>query len=189
MVLPSLADVLIVIIFIIPGFLAFYIFRWIGAYGKDFTEFEITTWSLIFSIVIIFVFTIFTGLTDIDSIRDEFFYPENFAILFGSAIGISLLSGYIFRIFRKGHVLSDPWEIAIKQYKSGSWLLVYTKSGQEYRGWYKVVGITRHSLAMDNVTQFIRNQSGEITKELNLKGLLLFNDDDIARIVFIGRGN
>jgi hypothetical protein len=171
LVLPSLADTLIIIIFIIPGFLAFYIFRWIGAYGKDYSEFEITTWSLIFSVVIIFGFTIFTGLTDIDSIRDEFFYHENFAIFF--------------RIFRKGHVLSDPWEIAIKEHKSGSWLLVYTKNGQEYRGWYRVAGITRHSLAIDNVTQFIRSQSGDITKELKLEGLLLFNDDDIARVVFI----
>lgn len=185
MVLPSLADILIIIIFIIPGFLAFYIFRWIGAYGKDYSEFEITTWSLIFSIVIIFGFTIFTGLTDIDSIRDQFFYPINFGILFGSTIGISILSGYIFKRLRKGHVLSDPWEIAIKEHKSGCWLFVHTKNGQEYRGWYRIAGITKHSIAVDNVTQFIRNQSGDIVRELKINGLLLFNDDDIARIVFV----
>ena len=128
-------------------------------------------------------------MTDIDSIRDELFYPENFAILFGSTIGVSVLLGYIFRIFRKGHVLSDPWEIAIKEHKSGCWLFVYAKNGQEYRGWYRVAGLTRHSLAIDNVTQFMRNQTGEITRELSLEGLLLFNDDDIARVVFVENRN
>jgi hypothetical protein len=110
-----------------------FIVRRLVAHDKVLSDFELTVWSAI----VILVFVSVTGLTNIDLIRDNFFRPQYFGTLFTLAIGIGALIGYLFRLLRKGRALGDSWTIPMVHYmKHGSWVIVITKSGQEYYGKY-----------------------------------------------------
>jgi hypothetical protein len=187
MTLPSLADALIVIVLVIPGFITFFITSFIGSYGRKLSDFQMTTWSFIFSVIVLFPFTTITGLTNIDKIRDEFFYPKNFAIIFGLTIAIGIGSGLILRRIRKGHVLGDPWEIAMTRYRHRKdvWIKVITKTGQEYTGKLRAAGIVdKRGLLMNSPQQVIRDSSGKITNRMTIFKEMIFREDDIARVFF-----
>ncbi len=187
MVLPSLADAIIVIVLVVPGFISFFIMCFIGSYGKKLSDFQRTTWSFIFSVVVLFPFTAITGQTNLDKIRDEFFYPTNFMILFGLTIGIGICSGVILRRVRKPRVLSDPWKLAMTSYRSNTnvWIKVITKTGQEYIGKLRAVGLfNRKELIMSSPEQIIRDVNGNITNRMIIFEEVLFREDDIARVFF-----
>ena len=97
MVLPSLSDALIVVILLIPGFITFTIIRWLGQYGSKLSEFQISVASLSLSMVIIFFYSLITGITNLDILRDKFFITENYLILF-----VNLLKVIFYRIL---HIL------------------------------------------------------------------------------------
>jgi hypothetical protein len=101
MVLPSLADALIVIVLLIPGFIAFWITKRIGKFNRPLSEFETSVWSFVFSAVILFFFTLITNLSDLDLIRQQFFYPKNFGVLFVITCIIGLGGGLIFKLSNK----------------------------------------------------------------------------------------
>jgi hypothetical protein len=98
MVLPSLADALIVIVLLIPGFIAFWVTKRVGKFNRPLTEFETSVWSFVFSAVILFIFTLVTNLSDLDKIRQEFFDPKIFGVLFVITGIIGLGGGAIFNL-------------------------------------------------------------------------------------------
>lgn len=71
MELPSLADILIVIILIIPGFITFYIITKISVIEQKFSDFETTIWSIFLSLFIYIPFSFLIGVSSIDAIRDD----------------------------------------------------------------------------------------------------------------------
>jgi hypothetical protein len=202
LVLPSLADALIVIILLIPGFIAFFIFKRLGSYGGTLTEFETTVWSFFFSAIVVFVYIIVTKLTDIDAIRDHFFDPLNFGILFVITMLVALISGYLFKIKRVGYSLGEPWIQFSKEYtervrNSPNFyftLTVITKDGQEYegaaRGWG---GRDNKEILLDYPYQIIRDDLGNKLQKIQLgtenqeasndTSKILFRSDDIARLI------
>jgi hypothetical protein len=116
MVLPSLADALLIIVILIPGFISFGLVKRLGVFSKPLPEFEITIWSFVFSIIILFIFILITGLNDIDKIRDQFFYPYNFGLIFGVAVLVGLLTGFLLKRLRINRTLEDSWEFTMKNY-------------------------------------------------------------------------
>jgi hypothetical protein len=189
MTLPSLADALIVIVLLMPGFITFFLIRRISAIGKELSEFENIISSVIFSIIVLVPFAIFTGLDNIDKIRDGLFQPLNVSILFAVSIAIGIGIGFIYKRFRKNYRLGDPWEVMMKYYtskKNGAWITVITKDSKEYKGALRHAGISDDSreIVLNRPIQIFRDASGESTSEMEVGQELLFTEDDVARISF-----
>jgi hypothetical protein len=188
-VLPSLSDAIIVVILLVPGFVAFSIIRRLGAFGKGFSEFETVAWSVLFTIIVFMPFTAITGLTDFDKIRDGFLYPYNIAVLFISTLGVGFGIGTISRRLRKHYSQGDPWEILMTRNKNGSWVTVITKDGKEYMGWYFMSGIgsDKRELVLLEPSQILREPDGDYSDKMRIGDKVIFKEDDIARIFFYDR--
>lgn len=119
MALPSLGDVIFVIVLLIPGFIALRIFRWLAIFEKEMKEYQSILWSLLYSLFIYAVFSWHTGIGDIDSIRNYMLIPENLAEILVLGLTFGLISGLIVRLaFRRGtFVRGDCWEVSMKQAK------------------------------------------------------------------------
>jgi small nuclear ribonucleoprotein (snRNP)-like protein len=114
MIIPSLADALIVIVLLIPGFITFWIVKRIGQFNRPLSEFETSVWSFFFSAVILLFFTWITGLSDLDLIREQFFYPINFSTLFVITGVIGLVGGIIFKIICRDRTREESQPYALK---------------------------------------------------------------------------
>jgi hypothetical protein len=171
----------------VPGFIAFKIIVKLGVAKRKYSDYETTLWSFAFSAGILAIFTTITGLTSIDTIRDQFFYPINFVVLFGLTFAAGLIPGMALRQLRKRFEDGDPWSIAMKHYAlTGSWVKVITKTGEEYTGKYRYAGIEddARELMITTPKQIIRNKDGTITNEFEIGKELLLTESDIARVFF-----
>ena len=75
--LPSLADVILVIVLLIPGFIALSLFRWFAILERKLSDYQLIIWSLFFSLFIYAIFSWHTGISSIDSMRDSMLIPGN----------------------------------------------------------------------------------------------------------------
>ena len=115
MALPSLEDIVFIIVLIVPGFFAFILFKKIGMREKQVSEFESTIWSLFASLAIYAVFGYFTGIFNLDSIRENILNPINIASIFALAIAFGGGFGLLVRLlFRRGFKSGACWETCIK---------------------------------------------------------------------------
>ncbi len=184
--LPSLADALLVIILLIPGFISLTLIRWFGAFGSKLSEFQATIGGFIFSMLILFLYTSITGFTDIDQIRDNFFNPKYYALLFGLAIACGTIIGISTKIWRRNHDRLDPWKGTITKCKKAPWLIVITKDGSEYKGIMTKAGIEEErSIIISNPVQIVRDDFKVVKAEIPYGLKLLFKEEDIARIMFL----
>src|SRR3990172_5063421 len=71
MVLPSLLDVFIVIVLVLPGFVAFSIAKFLAVFERKLEEFETVVWSLLLSLLIYGLFSLATEVTDFDTLRER----------------------------------------------------------------------------------------------------------------------
>lgn len=189
MALPSLADILLVVVLLVPGFVAFILFKKIGIREKQPSDFEATIWSLFVSLVIYAVFGFITGLSNIDVIRDNIFIPFNIALIFGLAILFGGSFGILARLlFRRGYQTGDCWEACIKSAaRQGSYVLVYTADGKEYKGelWLGGVSEAPKEIVLRNPKVVLRDSNWNITDEFGTGSAIFFNENDIRRIVFL----
>lgn len=100
MALPSLADVIFVIVLLIPGFIALSLFRWFAILERKLSEYRLVLWSLVLSLFIYAMFGWYTGITDIDSIRDNMLMPQNLAKILALSLTFGIVPGLIVRIVR-----------------------------------------------------------------------------------------
>lgn len=186
--LPSLADVILVIIIIMPGFISLCLFRWLAVYERKISNNELTLMSLVCSFFIYGIFSYLTGISDIDKFRDNIFVPHNLLLILLLGIVIGGTPGIIIRHFYRKNVLTgDCWEIAMKvASRKGSWIIVYTDDGNEYMGTlhYSGSGEDPREISIRNPTMIIRNNSGEIENEFEWGKEIFFTTDDIKRVVF-----
>ena len=136
MALPSLLDIVSVVILLVPGFISFLIARAIyPSKRKKFSDFELTVYSLIYTLPIIATYSLATGIGDIDSIRDSIFNPGNLALLFGISFLWGLGSSVIARSLTSGeYVLAECWDVFWDGLSEGAYVLVYTADQREYKG-------------------------------------------------------
>lgn len=186
--IPSLADAILVFVLLVPGFIAFWLARKVGLFGSKATDFNVTIWSFCFSGIILFPFTLITGLTDLDKIREHFFDPVNYSLLFALTAAIGIGFGAIYKkLFSQNRVTGDPWIIAVNHYAlTGSWVKIITKTGEEYTGKYRYASEEdeERSMLINEPSQVIRDKDGTIISTYEIGKELLFTEGDIARVFF-----
>jgi len=187
--LPSLEDIVFILILLTPGFFAFMLFKKIGIREKQVSEFESTIWSLFFSLTIYMIFGYFNGLVNLESIIDNILLPINVAWIFGLAIAIGGGLGVVARrIFRRGYKSGDCWEACIKAVSNkGSYILVYTSNNEEYKGELFLGGVSEapKEIVIRNPKLIVRDLDQRVKTEFKIGETMLFNEDDIRRIIFL----
>ena len=191
MALPSLADVVMVIVLLLPGFVSLVLFKWISVIERKFSDFETVVWSLFISLFIYAVFSATTGISDVDSIRDGIFLPNNLIIVLGLSLIFGFLPGAIVRYgFRKRVVRGDCWDVCMTraESKKNPWVIVYTENGLEYKGRLHIYGTKGEyprELVIEKPKLIQRNSEGKVLKETKMGSEILFLQKDIRRIVFL----
>lgn len=194
-------EIIITLIFILPGFLAIFLASKLAHFEKPRSVFEHTLWSLISSIVIYVAFIFACGISNYESLSNIVFQPEIISIIIVIALfeGVALAwlhrldpLKYLRQIVQwRTKVKYSPaphvWdeELATRAKNSPLWVLVYTKKGLEYKGvvvtW--TVGETPKELLITRSKLILRNEEMEVLDEIEMGDAILFLEDDIARIV------
>ena len=181
MALPSLADTILVIVLLIPGFIALTIFRWLAILEKKLTEYLLVLWSLFFSLFIYVIFSWLTEISNIDSIRDNILLPENLAKILSLGLAFGIIPGVIVRLgFRRGFVRGDCWEASMKQAsKKGCWLTVYTEGGREYKGTlhYSGGGDSPREISIRRPKLILRDNKFKVLKEVEIGKEVFFTEN------------
>jgi len=188
MVLPSVADALIVVILLVPGFIAFFIIRRVGIVDRKLSDLETTIWSVFFSVIILIPFSTITQLDNIDKIRDGIFIPVNMFILLAIAVGSGFLGGFITKQFRKRYHHGAAWDNIMENYlKGGSWITVFTKTGDEFKGKYNMASVSeeaKREIIMSQPIQISRDDNKKKIKVIKWGEEMIFTEGDIARVLF-----
>lgn len=186
--LPSLIDVVFVVVILIPGFISLVLFRWITVYKRKISDNQLILWSLVCSLFIYTIFSYITRISDIDKIRDIIFEPKYLIFILSLGAVIGLVPGtFIWFRFRRNMVTGDCWEVSMKiASKEGSWIIVYTDDGREYKGTLHYSGSADEprEISIRQPKMIIRNDKGDVVKELKIGKEIFFSEDDIKRIVF-----
>jgi len=186
--LPSLADIILVIVLMIPGFIALSLLRWLAVYEKELPEHRFILWSLFFSLLIYAIFGWHTGITNVDSIRDNLLAPQNLAKILALGIAFGVVLGLFLKFgFRRHVVAGDCWEISMSQAsRKGSWVVIYTKDGREYKGYlhYSSGGDSPRELSIREAKLILRDNKWNVSTEVKMGKEIVFLEKDIQRIVF-----
>lgn len=189
MALPSLADVIMVIVLLFPGFISFIVFKWISIVERKFSDFETVVWSLFGSLLIYTVFSAITGISDIDSIRDGIFLPSNVALILGLSLLFGIIpSGIVKFSVRKRIVRGDCWDACMgRANQKNSWVIIHTENGLEYKGILHIYGTKGEhprELVIEKPKLILRDNNGKVLNEVRMGREILFLQKDIRRIVF-----
>ena len=131
-----------------------------------------------------------TGITNIDQIRDDIFVPINLSLILSLAILPSIFLGYVSRrLFRKGISEGDCWAKCFAAItKCGSYALVYTTDGKEYKGIVCIAGIGENSpkeVVLNEPKIILRDENFKVLSEVANGKVMLFNENNISRIAFL----
>ncbi len=191
MALPSIADALVIVVLLVPGFVAFFLIRRISAVSRNFSDLEMTVWSVFLSLVGYVPFSLITGLNNLDSITNGIFLPWNFLILIGCTLSSGVITGVILkRFFRKGMTAGTAWDHSFggvsKDEQEGGYFMVYTNDGLEYKGELHMAGAEheRRDVVMRNPKLILRDKGWNVKDEIEVGKEILFVEGDIRRIVF-----
>ena len=126
-------------------------------------------------------------MTDFDSIRDSILLPQNLVLTLGVGSLLGVIPGLLIRKLRGGFVRGDSWEVSMKEAsKKGSWVIIYTTEGQEYKGILHYSGGKGFpkEVSIRHPKQIFRDSQGFLLEEVTLGKEILFSEKDIARIAF-----
>lgn len=91
--LPSVADALVLVVLLVPGFVSAKVFARVFAYDRKFSDFDMTVISFALSLVIYVPFSYLTSLDSLDKIRQAALMPQNITLLLALSIAIGLFPG------------------------------------------------------------------------------------------------
>jgi hypothetical protein len=187
-VLPSLADVIFVIVLMIPGFIALSLLRWLAILERKLSEYHLVLWSLFFSLLIYAIFGLHTGINNIDSMRDNLLIPQNLAEILALGVAFGAVPGLFARFtFRRHFVAGDCWEASMNQAsKKGSWVIVHTQDKREYKGYLNYSGgrDSPREISIREPKLILRDDDWNVSKEIKMGKEIFFLEKDIQRIVF-----
>lgn len=186
--LPSLADIIFVVVLLVPGFIALILLRWIAIFESELSDSRLVIWSLFLSLLIYCVFGWLTGMSDFDTIRDKILLPQNLAGILAGALLLGVVPGILIRVaFRKRIVRGDSWEASMKEAsRKGSWVIIYTLDGREYKGLLHYSGGKGFpkEISIRQPKQIFRDSKGFFEEEVEVGKELLFSEKDVARVAF-----
>jgi hypothetical protein len=191
MAIPSLLDVVTVVVILLPGFISFVLFKWISIIERKFSEFEMIVWSLFMSLIIYALFSSITGINNIDSIRDSIFMPINLTIVMSLSLLFGIVPSLVTRVlFRERVTRGDCWDTCMRNMEKMKhyWVIVHTEKGLEYKGRthvYGTEGENNRELVIEEPKLIIRDDEGKVIKELPMGAEILFLQNDIKHIVFL----
>jgi hypothetical protein len=187
-VLPSLTDIFFIIVLIVPGFVSLILLRWIAIFETKLPDLYLVIGSLLLSLIIYGVFGWVSGTTSFDSIRDKILIPQNLITILGVSVLIGIVPGFaIRRFYRGGIVRGDAWQISMKEASDkGSWVIVYTVDGREYKGTLHYSGGKDFpkEVTIRKPKQIFRDSNGYLLEEVPIGKEMLFSEKDISRIAF-----
>jgi len=189
--LPSLADVVFVVVLLIPGFLALCIFKWLAIYERKLSDYPLLLWSLFFSLLIYAVFSWHTGISNFDEIRDTLLFPENLLKILTLGITFGIGSGLIGRFVRtrRGEKIipGDAWQASMRvASRSGCWVIIHTKDGKEYKGILHYTGGKGEprEISIRKPKLILRDNNWKVLNEIEMGKEIFFKEVDLQRIVF-----
>ena len=191
MALPSIIDVVTVIVLLLPGFISFVLFKWVSIVERKFSEFEMIVWSLFMSLFIYAVFSFITGINNIDSIRDSIFMPTNLAILMTLSLLFGIIPSGVTRLFLRQRVVrGDCWNVCMSRMERQQhyWVIIHTEKGLEYKGRthvYGTEGENNRELVIEEPKLIIRDKNGKVLEEKPMGAEILFLQNDVRHIVFL----
>lgn len=188
MALPSLNDIVFIIVLLIPGFFTLALFRWFAVLQKKLSDFQLILGSVFLSLLIYSILGWHVGITNFAEIRDSMLLPENLLKILGLSLLLGIGPGLAVKIaFRRRHVRGDCWEASMKAArKEGSWVIVHTSDGCEYKGILHYTGGPEFpkEMSIRKPKLIIRDSEGYLAEEVEIGEEILFTAKDIARIVF-----
>jgi len=188
MALPSLGDVVFIIVVLIPGFLTLTLFRWLAILENKISDYVLTVYSLSFSLLILTIYAFHTNITDIDVIRTNILSPTYLVEILAIALSLGVGFGLIVRYaFRRRIVRGSPWEASMTvASKEGCWVIVYTEDGREYKGTLHRSGGGDYpsEISIRDPKQILRDDQFKIKREIPVGLEILFREKDIRRVVF-----
>jgi hypothetical protein len=187
--LPSLADALVLVVLIVPGFVAVKVFARITAFDRRLSDFDMTVFSFIASLIVFVPFSYLTSLDSIDKIRDAVLMPQTIALLLSLSAAIGLLPGLVVkRGFRSRYFLGTVWDsIASDLPEKDVFVLVHTVLGQEIMGRLDSMGTgdSPKELRLLEPQMIIRDKSYKARKKLRLGKQMFVSEKDIESIAFL----
>ena len=175
---------------LVPGFVAFVIFRRIAAVEQRFSDFETTVWSLFVTLAIYSLYGALIGVSTIDDLGTYVSQPIHLGELLALTVGGTAVIAAVIKVtFRKNVQIGDCWDIfRLKPAAEGAWLIVYTVDGLEYKGTLHTVGWGRskRELVLREPKLIVRDKRNwKILDEIEYGRQMLFTEPDIRRVAFL----
>jgi hypothetical protein len=187
--LPSLADALVLVVLLVPGFVAAKVFARITAFDRKLSDFDMTVLSFVASLIVYVPFSYLTSLDSIDKIRDAVLMPQNIILLLSLSVAIGLFPGLaVKKLFRSGYFPGTVWDSIVRNIpKEPVFVLVHTALGQEIMGQLDSVGTggSPKELRLLQPKMIIRDKSYEAAKELRLGKMMFISEKDVQSIAFL----
>ena len=187
MALPSIDDVAFIIVLLIPGFFSLTLFRWLTIDEKKLSDYQMVIWSVFVSLIIYVIHGYFTGITDVNLIKENLLLPTTLLSVLGLSVVFGIVPGMIVRFAFRGNIVrGDPWHAVIKKATEGAWVNIFTVGGQEYSGYLNYIGGKDCSkeISIREPLFVKRDAKGKISGEIKMGKEILFTEKDIGRIVF-----
>jgi hypothetical protein len=185
----SIADALVVVL-LVPGFVAAKIFARITAFDRKLSDFEMTVLSFALSLVTYVPFSYLTSVDSLDKIRQAALMPQNITLLLLLAALIGLLPGLVVkRLYRRGYYPGTVWDAIVRNLnpKEPIFVLVHTTLGQEIMGQLDQVGTgdTAKEVRLLQPKMILRDKNFEATSQLRLGKQMFISEKDIQSIAFL----
>ena len=130
---PSFPDVFLIILIVIPGYISVIIHRKIGGVKRIVSDTVLLYTSLMHSIVIYAISSLYFQLNEYDSLKVELLKPYNIPTVLAITTIVGVIIGLIARAWRKlNNVVPED-----------SWMSVFDKYQKKYDAipWIKIAGI------------------------------------------------
>jgi len=186
----GIADVVIVILILTPGFIALQLIKRIYIIEREFSDFETTIWSIFASFLIYIPFGAITGLASIDQLRLSLLSIQNIALLMVLAvIGGAAPSLILRQLFKRHMGAGNLWDHIMKKIMKSQdpvYALVYTNTGKEFYGEITHFGLAPapRDLVIKEPELLIRDNNLKATRK-NWGKEIFFHENEVRQIVFM----
>jgi hypothetical protein len=186
----SLSDIFFIIVIVMPGYFALFIFRWLAYLEDRWSDQEIILLSLTSSVFIYILTGYICNVTQFEEIRNIILHPNKAIILAGITILLGLLPGLAIRLYLHFKNISpgNTWVTALESAMDSDddvWALIYTTDGKEYKGIinYYDTGEEPNSITISRPYQILRDENFYVRDEFEVGKEILFKEKDILRII------